>query len=333
MKTDYWKDRPDLIDAFSQIDAIDFTYNDEAHQLYGEELGVDNDEHVGIKAQDLQNNPATPSVVQQDDNGFLSVDTKELTMSNTAVLSEVCKAIIEIQNMLGIKSNLKEDSNTLSDGRLKNINAPKNAFGDEAFEIPKYEKGWLGRLKRHGEFEPEVPFLDKNDETYKLHNKSTEQLNKLAKPILKINDDYEELKNRKYKMDEPQPHILEYEENPEMVEKFYSDIINALNNGTDDEKRKAIATINAIQQIRDESIPFATVNVLADPNRLKRLIYTGVPWTEVFNMSDDDKRIQQMKDEEYRKVAEPYRKANLDTSKGQQARAEFEPYRYTGISL
>lgn len=101
MNTKHWENNKDLIDAFSLIDAIDFEYNDKAHQLYGEEVGVDNDEHVGIKAQDLKDNPATPSVVHQDpETGYLQVDIKELTMSNTAVLSEVCKRIKELEEAI-----------------------------------------------------------------------------------------------------------------------------------------------------------------------------------------------------------------------------------------
>ena len=90
----------DIIDLFSKINAYDFAYTDKAKDLYLGNKGVDNDEHVGVMAQELQQNPITDSTVAKDENGYLSIDTKELTMADTAVLSDVCKRLLQVEERL-----------------------------------------------------------------------------------------------------------------------------------------------------------------------------------------------------------------------------------------
>ncbi len=98
-------DNEDIIKLFSKINAIEFKYNDKAHDIPGgEEKGIDEDLHLGIKAQDLEKNPLTASAVSEDENGNKIVDTKELTMANSAVLSEICKRLEAIEKVLGIKA-------------------------------------------------------------------------------------------------------------------------------------------------------------------------------------------------------------------------------------
>lgn len=97
-------DNEDIIKIFSKINAIEFKYNDKAQQIAGgEEKGIDNDLHLGIKAQDLEKSPLTESAVSEDANGNKIVDTKELTMANSAVISEICKRLEAIERVLGIK--------------------------------------------------------------------------------------------------------------------------------------------------------------------------------------------------------------------------------------
>lgn len=94
----------DIIKIFSKINAIEFKYNDKAHDIPGgEEKGIDEDLHLGIKAQDLEKNPLTASAVSEDESGNKIVDTKELTMANSAVLSEICKRLEAIEKVLDIK--------------------------------------------------------------------------------------------------------------------------------------------------------------------------------------------------------------------------------------
>ena len=97
-------DNEDIIKIFSKINAIEFKYNDKAHDIpSGEEKGIDEDLHLGIKAQDLEKSPLTASAVSEDESGNKIVDTKELTMANSAVLSEICKRLEAIEKVLDIK--------------------------------------------------------------------------------------------------------------------------------------------------------------------------------------------------------------------------------------
>lgn len=98
-------DNEDAIKAFANLNAIKFTYNDKAKDIPGaEEKGVDDDVHYGLKAQELASNPLTESAVKKDPiSEYLEVDTKELTMANTAIISEICKRILIIEKVLGIK--------------------------------------------------------------------------------------------------------------------------------------------------------------------------------------------------------------------------------------
>lgn len=98
-------DNEDAIKCFANINAIKFTYNDKAHDIPGgEDKGIDNDPHYGVKAQELAENPLTESAVSKDPiSEYLQVDTKELTMANTAIISEICKRILIIEKVLGIK--------------------------------------------------------------------------------------------------------------------------------------------------------------------------------------------------------------------------------------
>ena len=97
-------DNPDAIQAFARLDSIKFTYNDKAKEIHpNEENGVDNDQHYGIKAQDLEKNPYTTAVVSEDPNGYKQINPAELTSANTAVIAEICKRLLIIEKVLGIK--------------------------------------------------------------------------------------------------------------------------------------------------------------------------------------------------------------------------------------
>lgn len=98
-------DNEDAIKVFANLNAIKFTYNDKAKEIPDSEgKGVDDDIHYGLKAQDLAKNPLTESAVKKDPlSDYLEVDTKELTMANTAIISEICKRILILEKVLGIK--------------------------------------------------------------------------------------------------------------------------------------------------------------------------------------------------------------------------------------
>lgn len=97
-------DNEDAIKAFAKIDSIQFVYNNKAKEIHpGEENGVDSDVHYGVKAQDLEKNPLTASAVSEDASGYKQVDPAELTMANSAVISDICKRLLMIEKVLGIK--------------------------------------------------------------------------------------------------------------------------------------------------------------------------------------------------------------------------------------
>jgi len=88
-----------LIDAIANLNAYDFTYKPEAQEMTDPTESIDNDEHVGVMAQELKENPVTESVVK-DIGGYLAIDTKELTTLNTAVISAICKKLQEIESRI-----------------------------------------------------------------------------------------------------------------------------------------------------------------------------------------------------------------------------------------
>ena len=86
----------EVIKNFAAIDAIDFTYTPEAQK----ELPVDDREHFGVSAQNLESNPLTEGAVIENEDGIKMVNTNHLTTANTAVLSEVCKKLEDIEARL-----------------------------------------------------------------------------------------------------------------------------------------------------------------------------------------------------------------------------------------
>ena len=96
-------DNADLINLFSKIGSYEFNYNDKAKALNPNgENHVDNKRHVGVMAQELEKNPATNAVINTDKRGYKTVDTAQLTLTNTAVLADVCRRLEALENQLGI---------------------------------------------------------------------------------------------------------------------------------------------------------------------------------------------------------------------------------------
>ena len=95
----------DAVKAFAKINAIEFTYNDKAKEIDPSgDKGVDDDVHYGVKAQELAENPFTESAVKKDPlSDYLQIDVKELSAANTAIISEICKRLLVIEKVLGIK--------------------------------------------------------------------------------------------------------------------------------------------------------------------------------------------------------------------------------------
>lgn len=92
----------DIVKAFADINSYEFKYKPEALRLYGESKGVDENTHVGVMAQELEQNPVTANTVTEDENGFKNIDTNKLSAANAAVLADVCKRLLAIEEKLGI---------------------------------------------------------------------------------------------------------------------------------------------------------------------------------------------------------------------------------------
>lgn len=95
-------DKPDIVDAFSKINAIEFKYTDKARDLFGNSDGVDDKTHIGVKAQEVAVNPVAKSAAVIDPKtGAFEIDVREMCLTNTAVLSDVCKRLVELEKRLG----------------------------------------------------------------------------------------------------------------------------------------------------------------------------------------------------------------------------------------
>jgi len=90
------------IDAFSKIDAYVYNYTPKAQEMYQNgNRGVDDNPHFGPMAQDLAKNPVTSGTVHKDENGYMMVDTRQLTLTNTAMISQLARKIEELEEKLG----------------------------------------------------------------------------------------------------------------------------------------------------------------------------------------------------------------------------------------
>src|SRR5574344_2716904 len=78
------------LDCMGKINAYLFKYKPEVRKEMDGSFGVDDKPHIGVMAQELQANPATESTVERDPNdGYLKVNTEQLTMTNTAAIAEL----------------------------------------------------------------------------------------------------------------------------------------------------------------------------------------------------------------------------------------------------
>ena len=92
----------DIVKTFSRINAYEFKYKPEAIDLYNNTKGVDEGTNIGVMAQELENNPITENTVVEDENGYKNIEIGKLTAADTAVLADVCKRLLVIEEKLGI---------------------------------------------------------------------------------------------------------------------------------------------------------------------------------------------------------------------------------------
>lgn len=101
LKTVYGDSLDDtIIDNFAKISAISFEYNDEAKSKYGEEKAVDDNQHIGVIAQELEANPITEGAVKTNENGDLEVDTRHLTFADTAAIAELSRRVLALEEVV-----------------------------------------------------------------------------------------------------------------------------------------------------------------------------------------------------------------------------------------
>lgn len=98
LKTVYGDSLDDkIINNFAKISAISFEYNDEAKSKYGQEKAVDDNQHIGVIAQELEANPITEGAVKTNENGDLEVDTRHLTFTDTAAIGELSRRVLALE--------------------------------------------------------------------------------------------------------------------------------------------------------------------------------------------------------------------------------------------
>ena len=101
LKTVYGEDIDDkIIENFAKISAISFEYNDEAKSKYGDDRAVDDSQHIGVIAQELDENPVTEGAVKTNENGDLEVDTRHLTFADTAAIAELSRRVLALEEVV-----------------------------------------------------------------------------------------------------------------------------------------------------------------------------------------------------------------------------------------
>ena len=93
----------DIIKLFSQLNAYEFKYTPEALKLYNGTKGVDKGTNIGVMAQELEANPITQNTVVEDENGYKNIEVGKLAAADTAVLADVCKRLLAIEQKLGMR--------------------------------------------------------------------------------------------------------------------------------------------------------------------------------------------------------------------------------------
>lgn len=85
----------DLLNVIADLDEYIYKYKDEAKENPAlEGKGVDDGTFVGPMAQDLAANPVTKDCVHEDpESGFLTVDTKHLSLTEMSLISMLAKRV------------------------------------------------------------------------------------------------------------------------------------------------------------------------------------------------------------------------------------------------
>lgn len=98
-----------LVEDFAKIGAIDFTYKPEAVEEYDGKFSVDDKQHIGVTAQNLEEVDATRGAVKENEEGDKVVDTNHLVFSDTAAIGELSRRVIALEEVVKeLTQKLKE---------------------------------------------------------------------------------------------------------------------------------------------------------------------------------------------------------------------------------
>ena len=85
----------ELLDEMSQVKPFHFIYKPEFQEL--DNTGsIDTDEHIGVKAQDIEAQPLLNSIISENENGLKEIDIREMTLANTAAISALINKLKEL---------------------------------------------------------------------------------------------------------------------------------------------------------------------------------------------------------------------------------------------
>lgn len=90
----------DISKCLSDIDAYIFKYKNKAQEEAPEYC--DDNLHIGVMAQELEENPVLKDVIHETEDGIKTVDTASLTMSNTALLADIAKRLERLEELFPI---------------------------------------------------------------------------------------------------------------------------------------------------------------------------------------------------------------------------------------
>jgi hypothetical protein len=94
---EWWYD-DDLMNAYRNIDAVAFEYNEEGQKL---DPTVGNELRSGVIAQQVEEQPMLAAAVKTDpETGYKMLDTRQIAASNMAAISEIVKALDKLKEQV-----------------------------------------------------------------------------------------------------------------------------------------------------------------------------------------------------------------------------------------
>jgi hypothetical protein len=89
-----------IIPMMAQIDSYLYKYKPEAQEEYAGTGMMNNDTNLGVIAEQMNENPLTKPAVTTDEKGNLALDGGRLSSINTAVISELCRKVMELESIV-----------------------------------------------------------------------------------------------------------------------------------------------------------------------------------------------------------------------------------------